>query len=94
MVIRLTQFKVSANDTDELKEIYSQEVVPEVKKQQGNINAMLLEPLDGSGEFVSLTTWENKADAEGYESSGKYRELVAKLNGIFDGKPVLKSYNT
>ena len=39
---------------------------------------MLLEPVDGSGEFISFTSWQDKADADVYESSGKYKELVAK----------------
>ncbi len=93
MVVRLTHFKVSANDTDEVKKVYNLDVLPEVKKQKGNTNVMLLEPMDGSGEFISLTAWDNKINAEAYESSGKYKELVAKINGKFEGKPVLKIYN-
>lgn len=92
MVVRLTNFKVSANDAEEVKKIYNGEVVPEVKKQQGNTNVMLLEPTDGSGEFISLTVWENKAAADAYHSSGKYKELVAKIKGLI-GDPVLKTYN-
>ncbi len=94
MVVRLTHFNVSTDDTDEVKKIYNQDVVPEVKKQKGNTNVMLLEPVDGSGEFISVTVWESKADAEAYESSGKYKELVAKIKGKFTGQPILKSYNS
>ena len=92
MVARLTHFNVSADQAEEVKKIYNQEVVPELKKQKGHVNVMLLEPVDSS-EFISLTTWENKADAEVYESSGKYKELVGKIKGLI-GKPVLKIYTT
>lgn len=91
MVVRLTSFKVSDNDAGEVKKIYNGEVVPEVKKQQGNTNVMLLEPTDGSGEFISLTSWASKTDADAYHSSGKYKELVAKITGLI-GDPVLKTY--
>ena len=92
MVVRLTHFNVSADQSEEVKKIYNQEVVPELKKQKGHVNVMLLEPVD-STEFISLTAWENKADAEAYESSGKYKELVGKIKGLI-GKPVLKVYTT
>ena len=91
MVVRLTHFKVSAENTDEVKKIYNGEVVPELKKQQGNTNVMLLEPTDGSGEFISLTVWDNKANADAYEGSGKYKELVGKIKDVI-GNTVLKTY--
>jgi quinol monooxygenase YgiN len=92
MVVRLTRFNVSPGKVQEAKKIYQQEVVPEVKKQKGNVNVMLLEPTDGSNEYISMTAWENKADAEAYESSGKYKELVDKIKGMFTDQPVLKTY--
>lgn len=93
MVVRLTSFTVSPEKAQETKNIYSQEVVPEVKKQKGNSNVMLLEPTDGSNEYISLTAWDSKEDADAYHSSGKYKELVAKIQGLI-GQPTLKSYNT
>ena len=92
MVVRLTHFNVSADQSEEVKKIYNQEVVPELKKQQGHVNVMLLEPME-STEYISMTVWQNKADADAYESSGKYKELVGKIKGLI-GKPVLKSYTT
>ena len=92
MVVRLTHFKVPADKADDVKKIYNQEVLPELKKQSGNVNVMLLEPMD-STEYISLTVWQNKADADVYESSGKYKELVGKIKGLI-GQPVLKSYTT
>ena len=92
MVVRLTHFNVSADQAGDVKKIYNQEVVPELKKQQGHVNVMLLEPID-STEYISMTVWQNQADADAYESSGKYKELVGKIKGLI-GKPVLKSYST
>ena len=92
MIVRLTHFNVSPEQSEEVKKIYNQEVAPELKKQQGHVSYMLLEPND-STEYISLTVWQSKADADAYESSGKYKELVGKIKGLI-GQPVLKSYIT
>ena len=93
MVARLTTFTVAPENVQETRTIYQQEVVPEIRKQKGNIDARLLEPTDGSNEFISITAWENKADADAYEASGKYKELVGKIRGLI-GQPVLKTYTS
>ena len=93
MIVRLTSFNVAPAQAEEAKRIYRQEVISAVKKQTGNEDVMLLEPTDGSDEFISVTTWKTQADADAYESSGTYRQLVDKLKGLFSGKPDLKTYN-
>lgn len=92
MAVPLTHFNVSADQSKEVKKIYDHEVVPELKKQPGSVNVMLLEPID-STEYISLTAWQDRADADAYESSGKYKELVGKIKGLI-GQPVLKSYTS
>ena len=94
MVIRLTTFNIASNKATDAKRMYNEEVIPEVKKQNGNAGVMLLEAADGSGEFISSTHWKTKADADAYEASGKYKELVDKLKGFFTGQPSIKTYNT
>lgn len=94
MIVRLTHFKVPSNNTEEVKNIYNREVIPEVKRQKGNTTVMLLEPMDGSGEFISLTVWDSKANSDAYESSGIYRKLVDKLDGKISGSASLKVYSS
>ena len=55
---------------------------------------MLLEPTDGSNEYISMTVWENNADADAYESSGKYSELVNKIKGMFTDQHDVRTYNS
>lgn len=92
MFVRLTHLKFLPEHLDEIKKIYKDEVIPVVKKQKGNQKVMLLEPLDKSEDFISITEWKTKADAEVYESSGTYRKLVDKVRHLLTKDPVLKTY--
>lgn len=94
MVVRLTRFSVSPDRVKEAKKIYEEEVIPEVEKQKGNTNVILLEPTNGSNEFISMTAWESNADADAYQSSGKYQELVDKIRDMITGQPILTTYNS
>lgn len=94
MIVRLTYINFLSQNVDQAKRIYREEVVPVVKVQKGNLDCRLLEPMDNSDEYISMTTWETKADADTYESSGKYRELVDKVKKDFAKKPTLKVYTT
>jgi heme-degrading monooxygenase HmoA len=93
MICRLTFLTVPPDKVSELKRIYHDEVVPEVHSQKGNVNIHLLEPVNNSDEFVSLTEWETEADADAYESSGKYKEMVSKVRSTFSSQPILKIYH-
>jgi heme-degrading monooxygenase HmoA len=77
----------------EAKRIYREEIVPVVLKQKGVIDIQLLEPVDQTDDYISLTQWNTKADADAYESSGTYKKLVAKLESFFTKQPVLKVFN-
>jgi quinol monooxygenase YgiN len=93
MYARLTFLEIDPKDIKEVTAIYNAEVVPAVRAFKGNVDILLLEPTDGSGSIVSITTWSSQADADEYENSGTYRALVDKLKDKYTGKPVLKTYN-
>jgi heme-degrading monooxygenase HmoA len=50
-----------------------------MKNQKGNLGISLLELSDNDDDFISLTQWVSKSDAEAYELSGTYRTIVDKL---------------
>jgi heme-degrading monooxygenase HmoA len=93
MFTRLTFISVQPESIEEVKRIYNEELAPVVKSQKGNIGAWLLEPTDSADDFISLTEWISQGEANAYESSGTYRELVDKLKDKYKSKPVLKTYN-
>ena len=92
MIVRLTYLSFLPANLVNAKQIYHDEVVPTVRKQKGNIDCRLLEPMDKNDDYISMTTWETKADADAYNSSGVYRDLVNKVRKDFAKDPVLKVY--
>ena len=92
MIVRLTYLSFIPENLAKAKSIYYDDVVPAVRKQKGNIDCKLLTPMNENDEYISMTIWETKADADAYEHSGLYRELVNKVKKDFSKPPVLKVY--
>lgn len=92
MFVRMTFISIKPEHIEESKRMFQQEIVPAVRQQKGNENIMLLEPTDESDQYISLTIWQSREDAQQYETSGKYKELVDKARHTFSKPPVLKSY--
>lgn len=94
MIVRLTYINFLPENVEQAKRTYREQVVPVVKLQKGNLDCRLLEPMDNSNEYISMTTWESKADADAYHTSGVYKELVDMVRKDFAKNPVLKVYTT
>jgi quinol monooxygenase YgiN len=92
MYVRLTQITFKSEHKDVLRKTYYDEIAPVVRAQKGNIGAWLLESHENDGECISLTEWTTQKDAENYQATGVYTELVNKLKHMYTAKPVLKSY--
>jgi heme-degrading monooxygenase HmoA len=52
---------------------------------------LLIDPASGKG--LSITLWESDAAGQAYDTSGAYRELVAKVASFFSGPPSLDTYD-
>lgn len=94
MLIRMTFLSFLPEKINKAKNYYKTEVVPVVKKQKGNIDCMLLDPVREGDEYVSMTIWDNEEDAGAYHNSGLYRKLVDQLKDSFAKEPVLRVYST
>ena len=92
MIVRLTYFNFAPAKIEELKKFYNEVAIPTVKKQKGNLDCRLLEPTDAKDEYISMTVWERKEDAEAYEKTGVYKSLVDQVRKFFTKEPVLRVY--
>ncbi len=93
MYVRLTYLKFLPGKVEEAKRIYNSELVPVVKKQKGNLDCKMLEPIDNADDYISMTVWDSKEDADAYQTSGVYRQLVDRVRDSYARDPVLKVYS-
>ncbi len=92
MFVRLTFINFSPEEKDAVKRIFNEEIVPVLRKQKGLKNVRLLEPANSQDDYISMTEWESKADADAYENSGTYKELLEKVKDKLTKKAELKTY--
>lgn len=92
MVVRLTYISFLPEKAEQARRIYNEEILAVVKRQKGNLDCRLLEPADKKDDYISMTSWETSEDANAYDSSGVYKELVDKVRNDFSKDPVLKVY--
>jgi heme-degrading monooxygenase HmoA len=92
MIVRLTFCKFIPERVADAKKVYNEEVIPVVKKQKGNVGCRLLEPANKTDDYISVTEWKTKEDAEAYHTSGVYKSLVTKLQAFFTKQPELKTF--
>lgn len=83
MYVRIVSSKIQKDKVSEFKKIYSEEIIPALMATQGCCYAYLIESLKEEDEFVSLTIWERKEDAEKYEKSGRFGEMIDKVKHTF-----------
>jgi len=76
MFLRIRSIKIKPDKRGELEQIYKEEVIPALNAVRGCRYAYLTESTEDKDEFISLTIWNSKDDADAFESS----ELAAQLN--------------
>jgi heme-degrading monooxygenase HmoA len=70
----------------EATKIFSESVIPAARQQRGFKGALFLtDPATGKG--MSVTLWETEEDLKAGESSGYFKEQVAKFGPLLAGPP-------
>jgi heme-degrading monooxygenase HmoA len=91
MYARATTVSVQLDKVAETTRIYNESILPAIKAASGNRGVyLLIDPASGKG--MSITLWNSQAEGEAYDSSGTYREQVAKVAPFFSAPPSLATY--
>jgi heme-degrading monooxygenase HmoA len=76
MFMRLLQVKINPDFIKEFKDFYEVTVLPQLQEMSGCIFAGLIKGGPDISEFISLTFWETQQNAEDYEKSGVFTNLI------------------
>lgn len=83
LYVRIVSAKIQEGKVEEFKDIYSSEILPVLKTTKGCLYAFLSENLNEVDEFLSISIWRCKADADEYENSGMFEDLTKKVKHTF-----------
>jgi heme-degrading monooxygenase HmoA len=81
--MRLLQVKLNPVFIEKFKEFYETAVIPQLQKMPGCIFGGLIKSGPEIDEFISLTFWETQQNAEDYESSDTYKDLISQAKPFF-----------
>jgi len=82
MYMRLVQVKVNPERLSEMREFYDRKVIPAIQTMNGCLFAGLMRSDDHPDEGVSMTLWDNQANAEAYGNSDVYRNLIEEVKSF------------
>ena len=86
MYARTTLIQGRPDTMGQAAAIFNDSVIPAAKLQKGFKGALFLtDPVTGRG--MSVTLWESEEDLKAGESSGYFREQVAKFGPLLAGPP-------
>lgn len=93
MWIRQVHFRMDSADAPAARKQYKDEAMLAVLTAQPGFRWVhLLESADTPGEYISLTAWDSRADAEAYDASGVYAQMKSNFTDWLIGETELKSY--
>ena len=81
--LRIVSVKLKPGKVDEYRKLYESEIIPALRSTKGCRHAYLTTPSSSENEAISLTLWDSKAEAEAYERSGLFAQLVEKTKHLY-----------
>jgi hypothetical protein len=92
MYARNVSFRLKSNMQSDFTKAFENQVLPLLRKQKGFKEAFTMSN-PNSQDAVSISLWENKNNAEDYNTNG-YPEVLKTLGNVIDGTPRVHSYDT
>ena len=92
MFARNVSIHLKSNMLSDYTRTFEKDVLPLLRKQNGFKDAITLSN-PGSVDVIGISLWENKANAEAYNTNA-YREVLKTLAGMIDGTPKVQTFET
>ena len=90
MFARNTSFHLKSNMLSDYNRTFENEVLPLLRKQKGFKEEITLSN-PGSQDATAISLWENKANADAYNTN-TYPEVLRTLARMIDGTPKVQTF--
>jgi heme-degrading monooxygenase HmoA len=91
MYARVTFATAEPAKMDEIVKVMRDSILPAAKKQKG-FKGLFHLGNRSTGKGMVIVLWKTEADMLAGESSGYYREQVAKTASLLSGQPTMERY--
>jgi len=90
MFARNVSFRLKSNMHSDYTRTLENEILPLLRKQKGFKDEITLSNPE-SQDAITISLWENKANAEAYNTNG-YPEVLRTLAKLIDGTPRVQTF--
>ena len=90
MFARNVSFRLKSNMLSDYTRTFENEILPLLRKQTGFKDEITLSN-PGSLDAIAISLWENKANAEAYNTS-TYPQVLTTLARLIDGTPKVQTF--
>ena len=92
MFARNVLIHLKSNMLSDYTRTFQKDVLPLLRKQYGFKDEITLSN-PGSGDVVAISLWENKANAEAYNTTA-YPQVLQTMARFIDGTPKVQTFET
>jgi hypothetical protein len=92
MFARNVSFRLKSNTHSDYARTLENQILPLLRKQKGFKEELTLSN-PGSPDAISISLWENKANADDYNTN-TYPEVLRTFANMIDGTPKVQTFET
>jgi hypothetical protein len=92
MFARSVSINLKSNMLSDYTRTFEKDVLPLLRKQKGFTDEITLSN-PNSPDAIAISLWENRADAEAYNTN-TYPEVLKTLARMIDGTPKVRTFET
>ncbi len=89
---RRVTLRAKPDRVEEFLSSMKEEIYPQLNKERGIRRSYLLRDVNKLNEFVSLTLWDSKSDADAYESTGHFSANRNKIREHLEEDPGVSKF--
>jgi heme-degrading monooxygenase HmoA len=91
-IFRLIHIKVDPGQTAEAERLWNKDCGPLMIRQKGCVSERLLKCIDGPGEYISYSEWEDQKAIDRYRDSDDHKTIQSHARKLQDARAEVKRY--